>query len=425
MLLSILSTLHNITTLLFGILISAFLLGVKQNRKNVLVLLLFSSGEGVLYLISALLFGEAFSLQIYPLIYPVIIHFPLIIFLNRYYHYSLLSCGTSVCSAYMCCQISNWIGLLFLSITNLEWCYYSARILTTILTFFLLCRFVCRTSAAIFAKGKRALCTIAFLPFVYYVFDYIATKFSNLLYSGNRAIVEFMGFAFCIAYLIFLFVYFKEYELAQEVQQYNALMEMQLSAIQKQVDYVKNSKQTLSILRHDMRHHLSFIQMLLQTNESDKVSDYIKQITDAYDDTIVTTYCKNEMLNAVLSIYQTRFASQGITLNLNISCESIPFSELAFCAILSNALENAIHALEKVAVEKKYAILTISNRENTLMLRLENPISHIPKFVDGIPVSGKEGHGIGVRSIIYYVEQLKGQWHFSISDGSFVLRVII
>ena len=84
-----------------------------------------------------------------------------------------------------------------------------------------------------------------------------------------------------------------------------------------------------------------------------------------------------------------------------------------------------MHALENVSPEKKWANLTISTRDTSLLLQLENPADHIPKFVDGIPVSSREGHGIGVKSIIYYVEQLHGQWYFSVSEGSFFVRIII
>ena len=60
-----------------------------------------------------------------------------------------------------------------------------------------------------------------------------------------------------------------------------------------------------------------------------------------------------------------------------------------------------------------------------ILFQLENPVEKIPAFVDGVPVSTRNGHGIGVRSIIYYVEQLHGQCHFSIVDHCFVLRIII
>lgn len=425
MLVDILSLIHNATTLLFGVFISAFLLGVKQNRKNIAILFLFFSCEGILYLSNAFLFGTTFSNQIYPIIYPFIIHLPLTLFLTLYYKYPLMSSFISVLSAYMCCQISNWIGIFILTITNAEWCYYLIRIIVTIITFFLLCQFVCQTTESIFSGDKRELCVVGFFPFVYYIFDYISTKFSTLLYSGNKVIVEFMSFAFCIAYLVFLLVYFKEYTQMQEAKQYSNLMELQLLSIQNEIEYVKTTKHTLSILKHDTRHHLNILLTLLQNNNTDKAIDYISKLNKVYDDTTFTTYSKNEMLNSILSIYQMRFIEKGFTLNCNISCENNIFSEIAFCAILSNALENAMHALETITIEKKWATLTISNNENHLLLKLENPIEQIPKFIDGIPVSKKKGHGIGVKSIVYYVEQLNGQWNFSVLDNSFILRIII
>ena len=418
----ILSFIHNITTMLFGIYISAFFLGVKRNRKNILTLFLLFSCEGIVYIINILLLGMAVTDRLYA----IIIHLPLILFLILYYKYSVISSCISVLSAYLCCQLSNWIGLLALTITGEQWCYYALRILTTFITFFLLCKYVCRTTETIFARGTRELYIIGFLPTVYYIFDYSFTKISDLLYSNNKILVEFMGFVFCIAYFAFLFVYFQEYVKKQEIKQYNDLMKMQLLSIEKEIEQVKSSKQKLSILRHDMRHHLNVILTQLRNDNIKKAIDYIEEIGNVYDDTMITAYSLNEMVNSVISIYHTRFDDREITLNYDISVgETLPCPDAAICAILSNALENAMHALEEIDTEKKWANLTISEKGNHLLLQIENPMAQIPRFVNGIPTSDKKGHGVGIKSIIYYVEQLNGQYHFSFTDHSFVLRIII
>lgn len=422
MLVRILSFIHNLTTMLFGIYISAFFLGVKQNRKNTFMLFLLFSFVGILYIISFFLFGMSVTDRLYA----VIIHLPLILFLSLYYKYPVMPSCISVFSAYLCCQLSNWIGLLVLDLTDKQWCYYASRILTTCISFFLLCRFVCRTTEAIFARGTRELYIIGFLPTVYYFFDYFFTKLSNLLYSNNKAVVEFMGFVFCIAYFAFLFVYFREYEKEQEIKQYNDLMKMQFLSVEKEIEQVKRSKQKLSILRHDMRHHLNIILTQLQNDNTEKAVDYIEEIGDLYDDTTITTYCRNEMINSVISIYHARFTDRKIELRYDIQAgETLPCPDTAICTILSNALENAMHALEEADVEEKWASLTISEKGKHLLLQIENPVVRIPRVVNGIPVSDKKGHGVGVKSIVYYVEQLKGQYHFSFIDHSFILRIII
>ena len=422
MLVQILSAIHGITTMLFGIYCSAFFLGVKPNRKNIMTLFLLFSGQGCLYIIDFLLFGETLANMSYPLI----VHFPLILFLTYHYKYPLISSAISVFSAYLCCQISNWVGLFALAVTGAQWCYYFVRILTTVTTFVILFKYVFRSTKTIFAKNARELSIIGFLPFVYYIFDYTSTKFSHLLYSGNKAVVEFMGFAFCIAYLVFLMVYFREYENKQELKQYSDLREIQIQSMQKEIEQVKISSQKLAILRHDMRHQLNIILTQLQNDHPDKAQEYIHEISSAYDDTIIASYSRNEMLNSVLSIYHSRFTDKGFSLNCNVSTgKDLPCLDLAICTILSNALENSMHALENLESSSKWAKLTLSQKKNHLLFQLENPVEKIPEFVDGVPVSNRNGHGIGVKSIIYYVDQLNGQCHFSITDHCFVLRIII
>ena len=141
----ILSAVHGVTTMLFGIYCSAFFLGIKPIRKNILTMFLLFLGQGLLYVIDLALFGETLANMSYPLI----VHFPLVLFLSVHYKYPLISSAVSVFSAYLCCQISNWTGLFALAITGLQWCYYSVRILTTTLTFVLLYRYVFRSTKTI------------------------------------------------------------------------------------------------------------------------------------------------------------------------------------------------------------------------------------------------------------------------------------
>ena len=419
---SILKILHNATTLFFGIFISAFFLGVKKTRKNIVTLLLFFCVLGSLFLGSFLLTGEDFTTQIYPLL----IHIPLIIFLVCYYKYHPIMACTAVFSAYLCCQISNWIGIVVLDFTGKIACYYAVRVIITTIVFCILSSKISHTMEILLSKEIRDVFIVGMLPFSYYVFDYAATKFSDLLYSGNKSITEFMGFAFCLSYLVFLLFYVREYENKMEIRQYNNLMELQLQSIQKEIEYVEDNKKKLRIMKHDMRHQLHILEAFLEEDHVDHAIQYIKEIDSEYEKMNFKGYCKNELLNSVISIYEMRFENRGFSLHCDISAgERLPGSDMAICTILSNALENAMHALEIMIQDDKWADLKISMKEEHLLIELKNPVETIPKFVDGIPVSKKKGHGIGVKSIIYYVEQMNGQYHFSVTDHVFILRIII
>lgn len=419
---SILKIIHNATTLFFGIFVSAFFLGVRKTRKNIVTLLLFFCVLGVLFLSSFLLIGENSTTQIYPLL----IHIPLIIFLTWHYKYRFISTCTAVFSAYLCCQISNWVGIVALDITGEIACYYVVRIITTMTVFYILSFKISHTMEILLNKEMRDVVIVGMLPFSYYVFDYAATKFSNLLYSGNKSVTEFMGFAFCLSYLLFLLFYVREYEKKMEIRQYSNLMELQLQGIEKEVEYVENNKRKLSIMKHDMRHQLHIILAFLEEGHTEHAVEYIKEVDSEYEKMNFKGYCKNELLNSVISIYEMRFQNRGFSLQCDISTqEKLPCSDMALCTVLSNALENAMHALEKLPQDNKWADLKISMKGEHLLVELKNPIEKMPQFVDGIPVSKREGHGIGVKSIIYYVEQMNGQYHFSVTDHIFILRIII
>ena len=261
---------------------------------------------------------------------------------------------------------------------------------------------------------------------VYYVFDYATTKFSSLLYSGNKAVPEFLGFAMCLTYLLFLLIYFREYELKNKAEQYNELIRMQLNSLQAEMESTRKSEQRMSILRHDTRHHLSVLRTLIQQGESEKALAYLGEISQTYEDTVIKTYCKNEMLNSVLSIYNTRFEEQNIRWETQVAIgEKLPCSDMMFCAILSNVLENAMHAVQELPEEQRFISLSLSEKAGHLLLMEKNTVRTAPVFTDGIPVTERSGHGLGARSIVYYVERLHGQYQFLTEDGDFVVRIIL
>ena len=237
MLLQALTLIHHITTMLFGIFLSAFFLGAKQDRKNILLLLSTGAVSGLLYYPVVLALGTSWADPIYPLL----VHLPLFLLLVFYYKYRWLPALVSILTAYLCCQFSNWAGILAFSICGLDWVYYLTRILTTCAVFYLLSRHLCQTTALLLSKSDRDLYILGAMPLVYYLFDYVTTKFSTLLYSGSKVVVEFLAFSMCLSYVIFLLVYFQEYELKNRAEELEELKEAAIveNDFGKAADYKK------------------------------------------------------------------------------------------------------------------------------------------------------------------------------------------
>lgn len=422
MLTEILGFFHNASTLLFGVYISSAFLGIKMSKKNILVLLGFSLTVGTLYIASFLLLGADGTKKIYPLI----IHLPLVIFLTFYFKYKFALSLLSVLTAYLCCQVSNWLGILAMSVFKSEAVYYAVRITVTLITFFLLIRFVSSATAQLLQKPTHSLLILGLIPFVYYLYDYAFGVYTALLYSGIEVVVEFLGFALCIFYILFIFLYFRQYEEKREAEQTNQLMEARRVQSEKEIEAMRRSEKAISILRHDMRHFLSGISVMITNGEYDKAQECIKDIISAADSTASKRYCKNETVNIILSSLENRIESNKINFEYAVNIhENLPFSDVDITAILSNGLENAINAVVSLPEDKRFIRLDMRENGGKLLISIKNTYLTAPKIVDGLPKSLREGHGFGSQSIRYVAEKLKGNCQFNVSDDYFILQVIL
>ena len=159
------------------------------------------------------------------------------------------------------------------------------------------------------------------------------------------------------------------------------------------MDNARKSEEKMSILRHDTRHpSWPSQELLIQQEDCEKALEYLNEVSQTYDDTVIKTYCKNEMVNSVLSIYNTRFEEQRIRWEVQVSIgEKLPCSEMMFCAILSNVLENALHAVQELPQKKRLIQLSLYEKSGHLLLMAKNTVRNAPVFNDGVPVTERSG----------------------------------
>lgn len=419
---NILEIVHYGIVMLFGIYLSAAFLGVRMNRKNVLKLLGYSIILGVINTVCFIRFGLEFTEQIYPLI----IHLPLILFFKIAYGYKVVSAALAVFISYLCCQISNWVGIFCLNATEAQWVYYSVRILTDILVFSTLVYFAAAAVAELLRKATKDIVIFGIIPFVYYLYDYAVTVYTKLFYSAGEVVTEFLGFMLCIFYVLFLVIYFKQYEEKIEAEQRNKTMELQRVQSEKEVEMMKRSEYMVSILRHDMRHFLNDIAMLVETGEKDRTIEYIHEIIDEVDSTVAKRYCTNKIINMILSHYENIIRESEIAFDYSIRVpDTFSFADSDISSIFSNGMENAVHAASETEHGQRKIELDMHMYGEKLLISIKNTYGEKPDMVDGIPQTKESGHGFGTQSIRYMTEKLKGNCQFLVDEKYFVLRIII
>ena len=419
---SVLELMHYGTILIFGVYLSAAFLGVWLNRRNILILLVFCVVSGAIDAVSKVLFGAQIAAKLYPLF----THVPLILFLMFFYKYKLIPTMTSVFTAYLSCQLSKWMGILFLAFTGLDGIYYLVRVITTIVVFIWLIHYVAPAIAQLLQKPTKDVMIFGLLPFAYYFYDYTVTVYTELFYSGDKVITELLGCMLYIFYVIFVLVYFKQYEEKREAQQRNQFLEMQRIQSEKDVEMMKRSEYLVAILRHDMRHFLNDINNFIKNEEYDRAQSYINEVITNVDETVTQKYCSNKIVNLILSSYENTIRQKKIDFQYSIKIpDELSFSDSDISSVLSNGFENAINAVSSLDTGKRKIELDMHMNNDKLLISIKNTYDKKPNLVDGVPKTDEEGHGFGTRSICYITDKLKGKCQFLIDDEYFVLKIIL
>ena len=401
---------------LFGIVLSAAFCNIRWDRRNVCYMTAATAAilliQGIVYLGIDPALGSA--------LYPLHTHLPLAITLCLLSHERLWPV-ISVLTAYLCCQLRRWLALVCVWVfSGGDRMQDTVELLVTLPLLFLLLR----TAPVVRSISRYSIavqCQFGCTPALYYAFDYLARVYTNLLANGTPAVVEFMPFVCCVAYLIFLAQLSKEHETQARLEQLQNSLNLQVSQAVREIESLRESQRKTRAYRHDLHHHLQYLSSCLENGQCEQAQRYIHEINAEIEATRVVTYCENEAANLIFSAFATRAETQGVKLSLHAELPHIlPISESDLCVLLSNALENALHACK--GADDSIEIQTYEKNEK-FFLQIVNDCREAVRFEDGIPVTDQPGHGIGVSSICAIVERYGGLYSFSVREGKFVLRV--
>jgi len=408
--------------LFFGIFVSAEFLGIEHSRKNNIIIFVFGAALYGLQLICYIYFGMNYAERLYPLI----THLPLLFLFTLYFKQKILSSLFAIMSAYLYCQLSKWFGVLASSVSHEIWVMYAVRIIITIPIVYIIIKYASKSMYIILSKSRKPILIFGIIPVTYYLFDYVSTVYTNLLYSGSQVFFEFLPFIMCIAYLVFSLIYFKEYEEKCEAEQHNMLIDIQTAQSIKEIQEIKRSEYEMSLIRHDMRHFLSNVSSLIESKDYEKAQDYIQKVIEVSDKTAVNKFCENKMINVILSSYKNRMTNKNIRFDATVAIPTeLPCAELEFTSILSNALENAINVVPDLEEDNRIIHLKLCMKNGKLLLSIKNRYTTAPIFKDGLPITEAKGHGLGTQSIKYMTAKLNGNCQFTANNGIFTLRVVL
>ena len=209
-----------------------------------------------------------------------------------------------------------------------------------------------------------------------------------------------------------------------ESDQESQLLDMQVKLANERLLFDSENEFRLKTLRHDLRHHMLLLNDYIKNSETKKALDHIGSITDYIDSTMPKQFCLNGTVNVILSHYANVAQLKGIDFICEVSLSrQLPISDIDLVVVLSNALDNAVNAMELCDIKQ----INIKGFESDgkFFFEIKNTFCGEIEFENNLPVSRRENHGYGTKSIVAIVEKHYGICSFTVEDDIFVFRCAI
>lgn len=422
---TLLVLLRSCIVLAFGMAVSLLFAGVKSTQAGKIANVIFYT----IILLIQILCWQMLGLQTTMQIYPIITHIPMIVFTVLYFKRPWLTSISSLLAAYLCCQIPRWIGSVVAAVSGIRLADHIGYLVAMCVVYYFLKRYIASSVSQLIDRSTRSCLLFGAVPLLYYLFDYTTTFYTDLLYSGAPMVVQFTPSMICIFYLVFVLLYYNESQAQANAKQERDIFASQLEHAQLELDTMRQMQHNTVIYRHDMRHHLSLISGFAADGDLQKINEYLATTEADIDALTPVRYCENETVNLILSSFETRAKREHVILHANVKLpEDLGVNDTELCALLANALENAITATAQIEDEnlRKVYIHAVING-GKLVISTENAYVGKIEFKDELPKSKRKeaGHGFGIKSMVAIVERHGGLYSFETEGGVFVLQLML
>ena len=218
-----------------------------------------------------------------------------------------------------------------------------------------------------------------------------------------------------IAAIIFMVICILLFYTRQAKAHLETMNEANLSYLALQHQYYKSYLMQYEDMRsyqHDINKHIFLIGELCRKNKFDELKDYVERLAECYDK-VRTVHTGNFIADSVISYSLGALRSEG---NFRFQLdghfpEKFFMEDVDFCVLLSNLLDNAKEALEKVE-GMRLIEMEVKRFQEKLYLTVSNNVAGGQIDFGHTSKEDKLHHGYGIRNIRRVVEKYNGtvQW---------------
>ena len=230
---------------------------------------------------------------------------------------------------------------------------------------------------------------------------------------GQMLSMYFLGLAslFCI-----LFSYKKlqqSFRFSTEI----SLMEQQEHSLNQYVEEAKARYDETKSFRHDIRNHIAVVKKLLQNGKLEEAITYVEDLDDMAEKMSFPCSTNNPVVDILVGNKLGIAKSMGIDVDCSLP---LPYPcgirDIDICIVLSNALDNAIHAVKNLGTGiEKYIRVSGRIQGDFLMMETQNSFHGKSVFKKGT----------GLSNVKKVAEKYGGAMSIETQENVFVLHVLL
>lgn len=195
------------------------------------------------------------------------------------------------------------------------------------------------------------------------------------------------------------------------------LLEQEEHSLSRYVEEAKSRYEKTKSFRHDIKNHIMVVKELLQNEKTEQALNYIGDMEGITEELSFSCSTNNPVADILIGNKFETAKSMGI----DVCCSlHLPYPcfvrDIDLCIILSNALDNAIHACKSINDgEEKYIRVAGRIQGDFVLIEVENSFQ------------GKETFtmGTGLSNIKMTAEKYQGAMSIKTQNASFILSVLL
>lgn len=415
---------NGVSVALFGVILAAAFCDIQWTKKKHLFM---TGALAALLLLQGMICFFA-DIETVRILYPFITHFPLMAVLSFFSKKPVWSM-VAVFTGYLCCYVRRWLALFIVTIYSGDVRMQNVtELLITIPLLVVLIKFIAPSVRTVSHYSMSIQIQFGLIPVLSYIFDYMTQIYTDWFAKGNPVVVEFMSFVCSASYLSFVVRTSKEQKLRNQLENTQDCLNLQVTQAVREIELLREAQQKANVYRHDLRHHMQYLSACIENDKLEQAQIYIREICSEVETNKISFYCENEAANLIFSAFAERAKEHEISIKIRAMIpRNLNISECDLCVMLSNALENALHACQERTNNGFSGKIEVSayEKKGRFFLQMINSCDENIIFEQGIPVTNEPDHGMGVRSICALVEKYGGIYSFSVKEGQFILRISI